>query len=171
MKVILFMAQSINGIIARKNNQEDFLSDENWQSFLNLTKKTKCFITGRKTYEQVKKLKDYNFDNINATKIIVSHNKHLPLNKSYILATSPQDALKQASQLGFKEVLLTGGGNLNTSFIKNKLIDEIIINIEPYILGQGITLFSKNKFENKLRLLNIKQLKDGIIQLHYKLIK
>ena len=52
MKVILYIAQTINGVIARENYDEDFLSDINWKVFVKLTEKIGCFIVGRKTYEK-----------------------------------------------------------------------------------------------------------------------
>ena len=36
---------------------------------------------------------------------------------------------------GIKKILLEGGGNLNWSFIKNNLIDEIRITIAPWMVG------------------------------------
>jgi len=36
---------------------------------------------------------------------------------------------------GIKKILLEGGGNLNWSFIKNNLVDEIRITIAPWIVG------------------------------------
>lgn len=170
MKVILYMAQTINGIVARNNYNEDFLSDENWEVFLGLVKETGCFVVGRKTYEEAKKSKDYNFDKIKATKIIISNNPAINLDAGYTLANSPEDAFKKASKLGFKKILLTGGGKINSAFIKSGLIDEIIINIEPFVLGKGVRIFSEDDFENELKLLEVKKLKSGIIQLHYKII-
>ena len=170
MKVILFMTQTINGIIARKNFKEDFLSDENWKEFLKLIKETNCFIVGRKTYQEVQKWKDFNFDNIKATKIIVSHNK-IKLNPNYILANSPKDAINKAKKLNFKKVILTGGSTLNSSFMKNNLIDEIILNVEPCVLGKGINIFNEDNFENKLKLFKVKKFKSGIVQLYYKIIQ
>ena len=165
------MAQTINGIIARNNYEEDFLSHENWKVFLGLVKDMGCFVVGRKTYEEVKKWKDYNFDKINATKIIISNNPDFKLNREYILATSPEEAIQKASKLGFKKILLTGGGTINSAFMKNGLVDEIIIDIEPFVLGHGIRIFSQGDFESRLKLLNVKKLKSGITQLHYKIIK
>ena len=171
MKVVLYMAQTINGLIARDDYGEDFLSNQNWKTFVELAEKIGCFIVGRKTYEEVKKWKDYKFDNINATKIVVSSKSNFNLDKGYLLANSPKDALRKASELGFKKVILTGGGKTNAIFMKEGLIDEMIINIEPFILGKGINIFSEGTFENKLRLINSKKLKSGIIQLNYRVIK
>jgi len=164
------MAQTINGIIARENYDEDFLSNQNWDAFVKLAEKIGCFIVGRKTYEEVKKWEEYNFDNVNAKKIIVSRDKKSKLASGYISAISPKDALMKASELGFSKVLLTGGGMLNGAFIKENLVDEIVINIEPYVLGRGVRLFSEETFENKLQLINVQKL-DEIVQLHYKVRK
>ncbi len=171
MKVVLYIAQTINGIIARENCDEDFLSHENWEVFLSLVREIGCFVVGRKTYQEVKKWEKYNFDKIKATKIIISNNPDFKIDEGYIIAISPKDALKKASKLGFKKILLTGGGTINSAFMKNGLVDEIIIDVEPYVLGNGIRIFSQEDFENKLKLLKIKKLKSGIIQLHYKIIR
>ena len=46
------------------------------------------------------------------------------------------------SKLGIKKVLLEGGGNLNFSMLKEKLVDEVIVAIAPVIVGgkNAITL-------------------------------
>ena len=49
------MATSINGMIARENGDEDFLSHDNWISFKKLAEEIGFFIIGRKTYEVVQK--------------------------------------------------------------------------------------------------------------------
>lgn len=55
MKTTLYMATSANGIIARENGDEDFLSHENWKKFCELANEFGNFIVGRKTYDAVKK--------------------------------------------------------------------------------------------------------------------
>lgn len=172
MKVILYMAQTINGIIARENYDEDFLSHVNWEEFVKLAEEIGCFIIGRKTYDvyQTKESEEYSFDNVKSKKIIVSRDKKSKLSAGYISANSPKDALDKASELGFSKVLLAGGGTLNSAFVKAGLVDEIIINIEPYVLGRGIRIFSEETFENKLQLIKVRKL-NGIVQLHYKVTK
>jgi dihydrofolate reductase len=171
MKVVLYMAMSLNGNIATENGQEDFLSHENWKTFEKFTEEIKCIIIGRKTYEAVKKWKDYNFDTLNNVHKIVVSNKNLKLGKKYSLANSPREAIEIMSKKGFNEAILTGGSLLNSSFIQENLIDEIIINIEPVIMGRGLRLFSDAKFENRLNLIDIKKLSEDIIQVHYKVRK
>jgi 2,5-diamino-6-(ribosylamino)-4(3H)-pyrimidinone 5'-phosphate reductase len=48
-----------------------------------------------------------------------------------------------------KTILLEGGGNLNWSFIKNELIDEIRLTIAPWVIGgkNAISLVEGEGFE------------------------
>lgn len=172
MKVILYMACSLNGKIANKDNKEEFLSDLNWDTLVELAEKTGCIIIGRRTYELVKEWKDFNFDDLKKVlKIVVSAKPKFIVDEKYVKAASPKEAIHKAKTEGFKEVLLVGGSKLNTSFIKDNLINEIIINVEPYLLGRGINLFADEDFKAELSLKSIDKKDDGIIQLRYEVSK
>ena len=172
MKVILYMAMSVNGIIARENNEEDFLSHDNWNTFLQLANQTGCMIWGRKTHEIVKKWEKEYWDEIkNIRKVIISRNPNLKLEEGCLLANSPQDALEKLTKEGFESVILTGGATLNTSFVKAGLIDEVILNVESIAVGKGIPLFSPQDFDLKLQLLGLKKISESIVHLRYKVIK
>jgi len=171
MKTTLYMAMSVNGIIVKENGNEDFLSHKNWETFTKLANKSGNFIVGRKTYEAAKNWnEDYDFDSLTGIiKVVISENPSFELDKDYILANSPKDAVEKLKQEGFENILVTGGSTTNTAFIKANLLDEIILNIEPAILGKGIPLFSSEEFESKLNLIGVKKLENDIIQLHYKI--
>ena len=169
MKVLLFMAMSANGYIARKNGEEDFLSHKNWDTFSRLAEKYHNIIVGRKTYEIVKNWnEDYGFDDFDkATKIVLSKSNYA-LPEGYNIARSPLEALDKVKKAGFDTALVIGGSTINSTFAKEKLLDEIILNVEPIVIGAGIPLFASGEFEMKLKLVNEKVLEDsGIIQLHY----
>ncbi len=173
MKVTLYMTISLNGIIARENNEEDFLSDYNWGTFVELSHKAGCFIWGRKTYEIV--TNTYSKELLNTIsdikKIIVSTDNEFKPKEGFESAKSPQDALYKAKKFGFKELILSGGSGLNSSFVKENLIDEIVVNIEPVVIGKGIPLFSPTDFDLKLSEPEVETKVDGIIQLRYKVRK
>lgn len=113
MKTTLYMAISANGIIATKTGDEEFLSHENWEKFCELARKYGNFVVGRKTYEAVKKWDSgYNFDDlVSVEKVVISQDQNFQLDKGYILASSPEDALAKLSQ--FENILITGGANIN----------------------------------------------------------
>ena len=54
MKVILDMAITVNGIIARRDFTEDFFPEYNWNIFCNIANKIGCLIFGGTTYELIK---------------------------------------------------------------------------------------------------------------------
>ncbi|MFX1555762.1 MAG: 2,5-diamino-6-(ribosylamino)-4(3H)-pyrimidinone 5'-phosphate reductase [Promethearchaeota archaeon] len=56
------------------------------------------------------------------------------------------------SNQGIKSILLEGGGNLNWSFIKNDLIDEIRLTIAPWIVGgkEAISLVEGEGFSKMI---------------------
>jgi dihydrofolate reductase len=172
MKVILFMAVSFNGMIATPDYKEDFLSDRNWQEFVNIVHKHGCLIWGRKTYELVRKWsKSYLKPFEDITKIIVSGDTNLKLDDGFTLANSPHEALQLLQETGFKSTILTGGSAINTSFAKLGLIDEVILDIEGVVIGKGIPLFKPSDYQLQLKLLSSKKISDNIIQIRSSVIK
>lgn len=171
MKVILTMAISANGIIATKEGSEDFLSHDNWLQFVKLAKRIGCFIWGRKTYESVIKWEgDYLKDLRGVKKIVISRSQ-LKLEEGFELANSPEKALKKLKDKGFAEVIVTGGATINSEFAKRGLIDEIIFDVNPSILGEGIPIFAPEDFEMKLKLLEVNKVGNNIVELRYKVKK
>lgn len=173
MKVTLFMAISVNGIIAREDGSEDFLSEENWQTFSGLVEEFGNFIVGSRTYEAVKKWDEgYGFDDFpEAQRVVISDNQKYELDAGYSLATSPQEAISHLAKAGFERALLTGGAMNNSSFAKENLINEVILNIEPVVIGKGIPLFRPAVFDLPLELVETKPIGAGVVQLRYNVRK
>lgn len=72
---------------------------------------------------------------------------------------------------GIKRILVEGGGTTNWHFFKEKLVDEIIITVTPYILGgsTAISLVEGIGFENisnSFKLKTIKKIQNELV-LHY----
>ena len=171
MKIILSMAISANGIIASKSGSEDFLSQTNWVQFVKLAKKIGCFIWGRKTYEAVIEWEgDYLKDLEGVKKVIVSKSS-IELKEGFVLANSPENALRILEADGFRETIITGGATLNSEFAKRNLIDEIILDINPSILGEGVPVFNPLDLQMSLELMEVQRIEDDIVELRYKVRK
>ena len=163
---------SLNGIIAREDGDEDFLSDANWKSFSELAKQHGCFIAGRKAYELVQKWPDYNYSTVDAKlKIIVSSNPDFQLESPFVKVSSPKEAIEKATTENISSAILVGGSLINSAFLSENLIDEIILNIEPAIIGKGIPVFSEKDFEKRLRFIDATKIADDILQVKYSVIK
>ena len=86
-----------------------------------------------------------------------------------------KNLLKILKQKKIKNVLLEGGGITNWTFVKENLVDDIIITVTPYLVGGGTattlvdgTGFSKIVGSTRLKLKNVRKVKNEII-LHYQL--
>ncbi len=78
--------------------------------------------------------------------------------------------LKKLSKKKIKTILVEGGGNVNWEFIKEGLVDEIIITVSPYLIGgiNAISLvegdgFSKIQESLKLKLKKINRIGNEVV--------
>ena len=86
-----------------------------------------------------------------------------------------KNLLKVLSKKKIKTLLVEGGGTVNWEFIKQGLVDEMIVTLTPYLVGgqKAISLvegegFSKIQNSKKLKLKKIYKLGNEIV-LHYNL--
>lgn len=166
MKIILYMAITINGFVAGENDDTSWVSREDWDSFRKVATRVGNVIIGRRTYEIMSDKGE--LDNFKDLAVVVVTNRDLAgLPKFAVTAKSARDALEKLQSKGFEKVLVAGGGGLNSSFLKEKLIDEIYVDVEPKILGKGVPLFKQNDINQKLKLLEVNKLSDNTVQLHY----
>lgn len=171
MKTILCMVMSLNGKIAGLDGTYSWASKEDWESFQARYKKAGCIIIGRNTYDTLKDKPT--FPSKGCVCVVVTHDRSLQNQNPSIIVThdSPRDVLGMLENKGFTEVLIGGGGEINSLFMKENLIDEVLIDIEPVILGHGIPLFADSDFKSKLHLLSTKKLNQHTLQLHYRVIR
>ena len=74
-------------------------------------------------------------------------------------------------KLKYKKIFVSGGASINNAFMEKGIVDEIILNYNPFVLNKGIPLFKGDYFENKLKLEKIIKEKDDIVQIHYSVVK
>jgi riboflavin biosynthesis pyrimidine reductase len=103
-------------------------------------------------------------------KVIISRSS-LDLPEGFIQATSPEDALSKLESEGFSEAIVTGGATINSEFAKRNLIDEVILDVNPSIVGNGLPVFAPEYFMLKLELIGSEKVGKNIVELKYKVEK
>lgn len=162
------MTMSVNGITSRPDYREDFLSAANWYTFLDCVRETGALIWGRKTHEKVMSRNRKYLDEIaGIPKIVVSTQPDFFADSGFEVAASPRDAVARLSGRGHGRATLAGGSILNTAFARDRLIDEIIVNVEAVVVGKGIPLFAADDFDLRLALQEVRQIDPRIVQLRY----
>ncbi len=168
MKVILYMAISLNGMIAKSDDDTGWISKEEWDSYSLAVRTAGNLIVGHRTYGILTKQPEFSeFKDVKL--VVVAQEDFQTLAQNHLVARSPKEALDILSD--FEQVVVAGGGTLNASFVEENLVDEVYIDVEPIILGQGIPLFRDKKFERSLKFIGQKKISDNEIQLHYEVIK
>ncbi len=168
MKVILYMATSLNGMVAKIDDDTSWISKEEWDSYSSVVRTAGNLVVGHRTYGILTKQPE--FSELKNVKLVVVAQKDFKTSSSnHFVAHSPKEALKLLK--GFEHVIVAGGGALNASFMEENLVDEIYIDVEPIVFGKGISLFREKNFERKLEFLGQKNITENEIQLHYKVLK
>ena len=70
-----------------------------------------------------------------------------------------------------KNIWMMGGGGIIGSFLDAGEIDEFIIHVIPTFIGAGIPLIAPKRRTVPLKLLSSKKFPDGVLRLHYKVIR
>ncbi|MBI4214863.1 dihydrofolate reductase [archaeon] len=170
MKVILYMAMTVNGMIAKEDDETPW-SDATWQSYYNIAKHFKAMILGRRTYEIMSKVNEFEKLGNPFTVVVSSSKAKRKSTQNTAFVSTPAEAVSLLREKKFGEAMLAGGGTVNGSFAKENLIDEIILDVEPLIFGRGIKLFGDAGFELRLQLLEVKKISENLLQLHYRVLR
>ncbi|WP_245827114.1 dihydrofolate reductase family protein [Reichenbachiella faecimaris] len=90
--------------------------------------------------------------------------------KAFLVNGTIQDILNQIHEKGFYSLYIDGGKTIQ-SFLKEDLIDSMIITIIPRLLGAGIPLFGELANELAFECTTSKVFADKIVQNHFQRIK
>lgn len=160
--VTLMMAISADGKIAKDKNQlANWTSPEDKKIFVAESKKHGVIMMGENTFNT------FPAPLPGRLNVVFSENPKLNQDNVKYVSGEPQIVLEELENLGYKSALLGGGCYLNSLFLKNKLISEIILTIEPIIFGSGLSLFDCDLII-KLELKSVEKLNDNTILVKYK---
>ena len=161
-KVTLGLANSLDNYIARKDGGYDWLhwSKEVAEISARFMKTVDALLIGRKTYEMMLAhgqtsypgAKNYVFSrskkNGAALRKKLATKKKPDKNVEIASGDAVQFVRKLKRQKG-KGIVVFGGGELAKSFFEAALIDEVVLNIHPVLLGFGHYALSRDEEANR----------------------
>lgn len=173
----VFIATSVDGYIADKNGGVEWLhsipTPENEDmGFAEFTGRMDALLMGRTTYETVL---GFGIDWPYQLPVYVLSTtlKEVPTElkgKVFIVNGTLKEVLNQIHSKGHHHLYIDGGRTIQ-SFLKENLIDELIISRIPLLLGEGVSLFSNFSNKIKLNLVSSKSFTNSVLQEHYKVLK
>lgn len=85
---------------------------------------------------------------------------------------SPKKLIERLKKEGVKNALLAAGGTIVSLFLKEKLIDNFYLTLEPIMFGRGVSMLAESDLEVDFELVSTEKLNSQGSLLHkYKLLK
>ncbi len=164
MKIILDLALSADGYIAKLDGNSDWVSERTEDLFKKRIYEAGCLVVGSRTFNQYQ---GSIYPIAGVLNIVLTKNDHQVSNENITYATSPEEAVKIAEDRGCKGMVVAGGASVNKAFLERGFIDEIYFSKHPLVLGEGMSTFGKVEIPPSMTLLDTLDLGDGISQEHY----
>lgn len=173
MRIVYYVAMSLDGFIARRDGRVDWLDafenpaeDYGYQEFYSAID---GLLMGRKTYQQVLQFGDWPYPDKPCWVVSRSTLEARPLPEVKPTSASAAELVSELKDHGLQRIWIVGGSELATSFYSQQLIDELILTVIPVTLGAGIPLFGSHQVETPLSLITQKVFSQGVVSLHYQI--
>jgi len=173
-KNIVYIGQSLDGFIADKNGGLDWLDsipnpdhdDMGYGAFMD---QIDALVMGRTTFETVLGF-DIEWPYKKYVFVLSTTLRQVPIEleeKVSILNGSLYEVLNTIQERGYQNLYIDGGKTIQ-SFLKEDLIDEIILTTIPIVLGGGFSLFGDLDNPLNFELIDTKVYLNQLVQTHYK---
>lgn len=174
MANIVYCATSLDGYIADRDGDLEWLesipnpedSDFGFGAFM---ERIDALVMGRNTFEKVHGF-ECEWPYTKPVFVVSSSLKKLPLGyegKASLVSGTPRDIVSLLHARGYQELYIDGG-KLIQSFLKEDLIDEMILSTIPTILGAGIPLFGEINTPLEFNHVKSDVVEGSMVQTHYK---
>jgi dihydrofolate reductase len=171
MKIVLAMVASIDGKTTKWNSSDlhSWTSKEDQDYFSKLIEQNNCIIMGRKTYEAAKNMMKHSSSKLRI--VLTSDPKKYEIeqipNQLEFTSEQPHELIKRLEQ-NYSSTLLVGGAEINSLFLKENLVNELWLTIEPKVFGKGNSLIGEKEIDINMKLLSIEKLNgQGTLLLRY----
>ncbi len=177
MANIVYIATSLDGFIADRNDGLDWLNmvpnpshdDLGWADFMN---GVDALIMGRVTFETVCSF-DCEWPYSKPVFVLTSSLRSIPKgyeDKVELVNGSLSEVVAKVNAKGYENLYIDGGKTVQ-SFLKEDLVDELIITTIPILLGGGSPLFGDLPKEQRYELVKSEMLLNQLVKSHYKRVR
>ena len=172
-KLSLFIATSLDGYIAKPNDDLSFLKlvekEGEDYGYAKFTETIDTLIIGRKTYDYVvKAIGSSHYDTGEKDVYIITRSSRPAVGRTVFYTGDLGDLVRRLKSEEGKNIYCDGGAEVIHELLQQDLIDEMIISIVPVLLGDGTRLFKDGRPEMSLELVRAETFDTGLTQVHYR---
>src|SRR6266566_9314690 len=173
MTASVFIGASVDGFIARTNDDIDFLppgggEPHGYNEFL---AGVDAIVIGRKTFEKVLTLGPWPYGD---KRVVVLSSRPLDLSTAVggvveQMAGPPAEIVSRLAASGAHNLYVDGGITIQ-EFLRAGLIQRLIITRVPVLIGEGIPLFGALAHDVRLQHVATRHYPSGLVQSEYHII-
>ena len=173
MMTSVFVGTSVDGFIARRSGEYDFLAagEREPHGYDEFIASVDALVIGRKTYETVLSFRDWPYGD----RLVVVLSSR-PLDFSRVrggrveqMSGSPSEIYSQLAARRVKHVYVDGGITVQ-EFLRAGLIQRITITRVPVLIGDGIPLFGSLPHDVRLRHIATQTYPSGMVKTEYEVV-
>lgn len=158
MSVYFYGCITLDGYLADKNHNLDWLYDSgspDETDYENFYKSMDITIMGKKTFDVIKDLDEIESVYPSTENYVFTHEKQLLVNGFTPVST---DIVNFVGQLDKKKnIWVVGGNTLLGPLLDHDMVDTMIVQIAPVLLGAGIPLFTQKEHLKRFYLDAVKK--------------
>jgi dihydrofolate reductase len=173
MKMSVFVGTSLDGFIARRNGSFDFLPEGGGEphGYDEFMASVDTLLIGRNTFEVVLGFGEWPYGK---KRVVVLSNR--PVDLSQVrggvveqMSGAPTEIATKLAATGAQHVYVDGGITVQR-FLAAGLIQSFVITRVPVLIGDGIPLFGSLPHDVKLRHVETRQYKSGLVRSEYQVL-
>lgn len=172
MKTIVYIGTSLDGFIARADGDLNWLTrfanDDAIHAYNEFMNEVDAIVIGRGTFEKILTFPSWPYEK--KAFVLSTTLKQLPdtlKNKATLLSMKPKDLVSYLSGIGFSSIYVDGGKVIQ-DFLKEDLIDDLIISKVPVLIGNGIPLFGFLGVDLQFKHIRTEVQANGLVRSYYK---
>ena len=158
MSVYFYGCVTMDGYLADKEHNLDWLyqggsvGETDYESFY---KNMDITIMGKRTFAEIEKSEGAESFYPTTQNYVFTHSEQLSRKGFIPIKGDVAEFVKQINKN--KNIWIIGGTTILSPLLDNNLVDTIIMQIAPVLLGKGIPLFSQKEARKRFRLREVKQ--------------
>ena len=172
MTASVFVGTSVDGFIARKDGTFDFLPADGGEphGYDEFIATVDAIVIGRHTFETVMSFNEWPYG---AKRVVVLSSR--PLDLSRIngvieqMSGAPQAIIEWLAASGSHHLYIDGGITIQR-FLREGLIDRLVITQVPVLIGEGIPLFGSLPRDVRLKHISTRSFPSGLVQSEYQVL-
>lgn len=168
-KLVLFIAQSLDGYIATKDDSLEWLfkvEGEGDNGYSEFFETIDTVLMGKRTYDWIMEQEKGQYPYSDKNSYVFSRSSVTDTKDVTFINEDIVGFTNHLKKEEGKDIWIVGGGDILHTFLKEKLVDELIVTVAPTIIGEGIPLFKPDDYQLDLSLRGTRTF-NQFVELHY----